>query len=169
MHWFAKNSLIAGSMEEIRYNLLLADDDPDDCGFFKEALEELPFTSNLSTVNDGVELMRSLTNNLPSLPDMLFLDLNMPRKTGYECLAEIRQHKNLKLLPIIIISTSFEHDVVNLLYRNGADFYICKPGNFAVLKELIHKAIKLVTGPVKKARSEQNFVLNTNQSSLFLH
>jgi CheY-like chemotaxis protein len=156
-------------MKEMKYNLLLADDDPDDCGFFREALEELPFTSNLSTVNDGVELMRSLINELPNLPDMLFLDLNMPRKTGYECLAEIRQHKNLKLLPIIIISTSFEHDVVTLLYKNGADFYIRKPGDFSVLKQLIHKAIGLVTGPVKKARSEQEFVLNSNQSSLFLH
>src|SRR5690606_25303319 len=123
---------------------------------------------NLSTANDGVELMRLLKNGLPNLPDMLFLDLNMPRKTGYECLAEIRQHKDLKLLPIIVISTSFEHDVVNLLYKNGADFYIRKPGDFTVLKQLIHKAIRLVTGPVKKSRLEQDFVLNSNQSSLFL-
>src|SRR5690606_843658 len=99
----------------------------------------------------------------------LFLDLNMPRKTGYECLSEIRQHKNLKSLPVIIISTSFEHDVVNLLYKNGADFYIRKPGDFSILKHLIHKAIKLVTGPEKKPRSEQDFVLNSSQSSLFLH
>lgn len=156
-------------MEDFRYRLLLADDDIDDCIFFREALEELPFTSNLSIVNDGVELMRLLAGKLTNLPDMLFLDLNMPRKTGYECLSELKQHETLKDLPIIIISTSFEHDMVNLLYKNGADFYLRKPGDFSILKQHIHQAIKMVTRGEKTPRSEQNFVINSNQSSLFSH
>jgi CheY-like chemotaxis protein len=68
---------------------LLADDDTDDCIFFKEALEDLSFTTTLSTANDGVELMHFLKARLSDLPDALFLDLNMPRKAGYECLSEI--------------------------------------------------------------------------------
>jgi CheY-like chemotaxis protein len=154
-------------MENFRYRLLLADDDIDDCFFFREALEELPFTSKLSTVNDGVELMRFLTGNLNDLPDMLFLDLNMPRKTGYECLSEIKQHATLRHLPVIIISTSFEHDVVNLLYKNGADFYLRKPGDFSVLKKHINHAIRMVSCLEKTPKSEQNFVINSNHSSLF--
>jgi len=99
-------------MEEIKLRLLLADDDTDDCTFFREALEELPLTASLTTVNDGVELMRLLSGELTSFPDMLFLDLNMPRKTGYEILSEIKSNDKLKHLPVIILSTSFEHDIV---------------------------------------------------------
>lgn len=80
-------------------NLLLADDDVDDCLFFKEALEELPINSNFSVVNNGEQLMKFLTDSQTTLPDILFLDLNMPRKNGMECLIEIRQNQKLKTLP----------------------------------------------------------------------
>ena len=156
-------------MEEIKHTLLLADDDVDDCIFFREALEELPIIASLTTVNDGVELMRLLSGKLTSFPDMLFLDLNMPRKTGYECLSEIKSDDKLKHLPVVILSTSFEYDIANLLYKNGADFYLRKPGDFSVLKQLIYKTINLVTNLKTKPRSEGSFVVNTNQSPLFLH
>ena len=140
-------------MKKIKYKLLLADDDIDDVAFFREALEELPFTSRLAAVNDGVELMQFLNTELMELPDMLFLDLNMPRKNGYECLAEIKSDDKLKRLPVVIISTSFEHDVAQLLYKNGADFYLCKPADFTLLKQFIHKAIDLVTSLPTTPRS----------------
>jgi len=155
-------------MEKIKHRLLLADDDMDDIVFFKEALEELPFASKLTTVNDGVELMQFLTGELIEVPDMLFLDLNMPRKTGYECLSEIKSDDRLKHLPVIIISTSFEHDIARSLYKNGADFYLCKPGDFNMLKQLIHKAIDLVASLRTEPRSEQKFLVNGNQSYSFL-
>jgi CheY-like chemotaxis protein len=155
-------------MEEIKHRLLLADDDIDDCIFFRDALGELPLTSSLTTVNDGVELMRLLSGELIDFPDMLFLDLNMPRKTGYECLSEIKADDKLKHLPVIILSTSFEHDIANLLYKNGADFYLRKPGDFSILKQLIYKTINLVTNLKTKPRSEQRFVVNPNQSPSFL-
>src|SRR5436190_18711527 len=100
-------------------SLLLADDDADDCMFFKEALEELPLNSSLKTVNDGEQLMQLLTAKPDALPDILFLDLNMPRKTGVECLSEIKRNEKLKALTVIIYSTSLNHDVVNLLYEKG--------------------------------------------------
>ena len=156
-------------MEEIKHRLLLADDDIDDCTFFKEALEELPLTASLTTVNDGVELMQLLSGELTSFPDMLFLDLNMPRKTGYECLSEIKSNDKLKHLPVIILSTSFEHDIAKLLYKNGADFYLRKPGDFSILKQLIYKTIHLVTDLKTKPRSERGFVVNTNQTPSFLY
>jgi len=75
-------------------NILLADDDIDDCIFFKEALEEFTIPSNLTTVNDGEQLMQILTDETNQLPNILFLDINMPRKNGFECLSEIKLNKN---------------------------------------------------------------------------
>lgn len=77
-------------------NILLADDDSDDCLFFKEALRELLLSTNLTTVHDGEQLMQLLTNETNVLPHVLFLDLNMPRKNGFECLTEIKLSKKLK-------------------------------------------------------------------------
>jgi len=125
------------------YRLLLADDDTDDHIFFRDALDEFPATTHLTIVNNGVELMKLLNTSSACLPDMLFLDLNMPLKAGYECLAEIKSNIALKKLPVIIFSTSFEAEVANLLYDGGAHYYIRKPGEFTKLRDLIHKAILL--------------------------
>ena len=67
-------------MENNSYTLLLADDDIDDCLFFKDALEELPISSTLTIVNDGVELMELLTKKTSMLPHAIFLDLNIHAK-----------------------------------------------------------------------------------------
>ena len=107
--------------------ILLADDDIDDCIFFKEAVDELMLSTHLTIVHDGEQLMQLLTNETNELPDVLFLDLNMPRKNGFECLSEIKLNKKLKQLPVIIFSTSFEQEVVNRLYQNVAQYFIRKP------------------------------------------
>lgn len=135
----------------MKFNLLLADDDEDDCIFFKEALVELPVSSTLTTVNDGAELMLLLAAMVPGLPDILFLDLNMPRKTGMECLAEIKTDKQLKDLCVVIFSTSYNQDTVNLLYKKGACHYIKKPGTFDQLKMVINKTL----GIMEKDNCEQ--------------
>ena len=132
-------------MNKIPLNLLLADDDLDDCSFFKEALEDLPIDANLTTVNDGVQLINFLSAKSINLPDALFLDLNMPRKTGFECLSEIKLIDKLKNLPVIIFSTSLDIDVVNLLYEKGAHYYIRKPGEFDKLKKVIFEAVTLTS------------------------
>ncbi len=125
-------------MNNLKYNLLLADDDEDDCAFFKDALDELVFSVDLTTVNDGVQLMNFLSENPSSdLPDILFLDLNMPRKSGFECLTEIKKIDKLKHLPVIIFSTSLDMNIVDLMYEKGATHYIQKPGEFSKLKKVI--------------------------------
>jgi len=146
-------------MEVPPIQLLLADDDADDRLFFKDALEELPVNSSLNSVNNGDQLMKLLTNESTTLPDILFLDLNMPRKTGFECLDEIKRNEKLKSLPVIIYSTSLDHKVVNLLYEKGAHRYIRKPGDFDNLKNVIHKAIIAVLQNSKSQPSEENFVI----------
>src|SRR4051812_38109776 len=116
-------------MNKHHYNLLLADDDEDDCAFFKEALDELSLPVSLVVVNDGVQLMDYLAaNSSNNLPDMLFLDLNMPRKNGHECLKEIKEIEKLHTLPVIIFSTSLDIEIVDLMYKKGATYYIRKPG-----------------------------------------
>ncbi|MBP4142019.1 response regulator [Flavobacterium sp. P4023] len=125
--------------------LLLADDDMDDRLFFQDAVEDLFSTTTLSTVSDGVELMEFLTNNTDQLPDVLFLDLNMPRKTGCECLLEIKCNEELKFIPVVIFSTSMDIDMVNKLYEMGAHYYIRKPGDFGILKKAIYQATVLLT------------------------
>src|SRR5437879_4324804 len=119
--------------------LLIADDDKDDCLFFKDALEELPVSAQLTTVHNGEHMMQLLEEkkNVPPPPHVLFLDMNMPRKNGFECLEEIKHDEKLKDLPVIIFSTSFEQDVVNLLYKKGGQYYIRKPAEFSQLKKVI--------------------------------
>ncbi|MFD2907588.1 response regulator [Flavobacterium ardleyense] len=125
-------------------NILLADDDIDDCLFFQDALEDLLIQNNLVTVSDGVQLMSYLEDHITNPPDVLFLDLNMPCKSGHECLLEIKCNDSLKEIPIVIFSTSQNADVVSTLYENGAHYYIRKPGDFNILKKVIGEALFLL-------------------------
>lgn len=143
--------------------LLLADDDSDDCILFKEALEELKGTglqTQLHMVHNGELLMQTLYESEERLPDLLFLDLNMPRKNGFQCLAEIKQHEKLKNIPLIVISTSFQVDVSNLLYKYGALHYVQKPNDFVLLKKIIHHVLILIAENNLDQPSKENFVLS---------
>ena len=148
-------------------NILLADDDTDDCIFFKGTLEELPLSTHLTAVHDGEQLMQLLTKETNELPHVLFLDLNMPRKNGFECLSEIKLNKKLKQLPVIIFSTSFEQEVVNLLYKNGAQYFIRKPSEFSQLKKVIQQTLTLIEQENISQPTRENFVL-TVQNSLVI-
>ena len=154
-------------MSSKHLNLLLADDDTDDCIFFKEALKEFPLPTHLTTVHNGEQLMQLLTNETNELPHVLFLDLNMPRKNGFECLSEIKLNKKLKQLPIIMFSTSFEQEVVNLLYKNGAQYFIRKPAGFSQFKKIIQQSLALIAQGNISQPTRDKFVL-TVQNSLII-
>ena len=132
-------------------HILLADDDIDDCNFFSKALQALPISSNLTTVRDGERLMKYLDENSEQLPDVLFLDINMPRKSGFECLSEIKENIKLKDIPVVMFSTSYpQHmtyarDMMSLLSKIGASDCIRKPSDFEQLKQVIHNALIKVT------------------------
>jgi CheY-like chemotaxis protein len=135
----------------ITLHIILADDDIDDRSFFEKALKEIPILNRLTMVNDGEELMNFLHMNSDHLPDVLFLDLSMPRKTGFECLSEIKEDEKLKVLPVIMLSTSFprdnkyEQNIINMLYTIGAMDYIRKPGDYQTLKQVIQTTLIKVT------------------------
>jgi len=123
--------------------ILLAEDDEDDFLLFQEALSEYREPILLNWVKDGEELMKRLKQDKAEIPDMIFLDINMPRKNGFECLTEIRQHQTLKHLPVIIFSTSNDQALVSWMYNAGANLYLSKPTDFRKLKESIQKAITI--------------------------
>ena len=123
--------------------ILLAEDDEDDFILFQVALKEYKEIIHLDWVMDGEELMNVLKMNNTELPDMIFLDINMPRKNGFECLTEIRQNENLKHLPVIIFSTSNAPAVIGWMYNAGANLYLSKSIDFSVLKENIQKTIAM--------------------------
>ncbi len=148
-------------------NILLADDDTDDCIFFKEALDELLLSTHLTVVHDGEQLMQQLLNETNEFPDVLFLDLNMPRKNGFECLSEIKLSKKLNQLPVIIFSTSFEQEVVNQLYQNGAEYFIRKPSEFSQFKKIIQHSLVLIAQENISQPTRENFVI-TVQDSLII-
>lgn len=128
-------------------NILLADDDMDDRFFFSKALDEIPVATKLNLVVNGELLMEYLAEHEDDLPDLLFLDLSMPRKTGFECLAEIKEDKKLTNLNVIMFTTSFtrstdlEDNLKKTLTRMGATDYIRKPGDFDTYKLVIHEAL----------------------------
>lgn len=144
-------------------NILLADDDIDDCIFFKEAVEELQIPTTFTIVHEGEQLMQLLTKEATELPDVLFLDLNMPRKNGFECLAEIKGNKKLNRLPVIIFSTSLEQEVVNQLYKNGAQYFIRKPSDFSQFKKIIQQTITIIAKENIVQPAREDFVLTVEK------
>lgn len=124
-------------------HILLADDDADDRLFFKEAFEEIKVKTRVTLFNDGVELMNHLTKNGHPLPHILFLDLNMPRKNGMECLQEIRYSDTLKEIPIAIYSTSSSEEDIENTFVRGANVYIKKPNDFESLKKTLEEVITI--------------------------
>jgi CheY-like chemotaxis protein len=128
-------------MENEPLMILLADDDESDRYLFKEALGELKIKSVVHMVNNGTQLMDYLNRKDTILPDLIFLDLNMPRKNGLECLIEIRNNDKIKDIPIAIYSTSASKNDIEETFRHGANVYIKKPSNFNILKQLLAKVI----------------------------
>jgi CheY-like chemotaxis protein len=124
-------------------HILLADDDEDDCVLFADVLEGLSTSPRLTTAKNGQHLMQILEERDSLLPDIIFLDVNMPLKNGIECLAEIRQDERLKMLPVIIFSTSAQKWAVDRAYELNANFFIRKPDTFMDLKNVIQKILSL--------------------------
>lgn len=143
-------------------NIFLTDDDLDDCMFFSDALNELKINSVLTVTTNGVELMDALVTIVPPPPYVIFLDLNMPKKNGFECLKEIRENEKLRNIPIVILSTSSNKDFVEKSYKYGANYYICKPKSFSLLKKSIETVLTLDKKMLSKQPSIDKFVLAFN-------
>jgi two-component system response regulator len=123
---------------------LMAEDDPDDRLLIKEAFEESLVSNSIYFVEDGVELLDYLrwqdkyANPIEApTPDLILLDLNMPRKDGREALAEIKSDPRLRYIPIVVLTTSKAEEDIMRSYDIGAASYITKPVTFDGLVEAI--------------------------------
>lgn len=129
-------------------NILLAEDDIDDQFFFEKALKQVPIEAKLTILNNGDQLMEYLKVNIKNIPDIIFLDISMPRKTGIECLVEILENELLNKIPIVMLSTSFTKDetyergITDMLLSMGAVEYIRKPNSISELKLIIENMLK---------------------------
>jgi CheY-like chemotaxis protein len=147
-------------MQQDTLHILLADDDEDDRLFFKDAFEEIKIKTVVQIVNDGVELMNFLNKEDITLPHILFLDLNMPRKNGFECLEEIRGNKRLKSLTVAIYSTSGSEKDIEETFVKGANVYIKKPNDFTMLKKVLSEIITVNWQYHTSGLNKENFLLS---------
>lgn len=146
-------------MENELLHIFIADDDEADRLLFKEAFNELKMKTIIYTVNDGMQLMQKLANEDAPLPQLLFLDLNMPRKNGLECLKEIKSSKRLKDIFVAIYSTSSSEKDIELTFLNGANIYINKPNDFNILKQILEKAVMAAHLYQEPPFNKDNFLL----------
>ena len=142
--------------------ILLADDDEDDRFFFEEVLKEMSLATRLKTVDDGAKLMDYLSKGSQSLPDVLFLDINMPKKNGFECLTAIKHNDRLKPIPVVIYSTALDKDGASKLYNEGAHYYLRKC-DFNNLKRCIEQVLVLLTESFEQPTRDQ-FILGSKQA-----
>lgn len=124
--------------------ILIADDDPDDRLLISDALEDSRLANNIDFVKDGEDLMDYLnraneyeTLNGKSLPGLILLDLNMPKKDGREALKEIKASDDLKRIPVVVLTTSKAEEDIYRTYELGVNSFIVKPVTFNKLVEVM--------------------------------
>ncbi|SHL35908.1 response regulator [Flavobacterium chilense] len=128
--------------ENIR--ILLTDDDQDDRDFFADAVQDIHLNFPVEFCQNGLELLKRLYDSSLFIPDIIFLDLNMPVMSGFETLKQIREDILFKHIPVIAIySTSASEEGVKNTFRLGANAYVVKPTDFNDLKKLVKKVIQM--------------------------
>lgn len=115
----------------------IVDDDLDDQDLFIEAVSEVDKSIECMSASNCEEALDMLRNRKISLPDMIFLDLNMPRLNGKQCLAELKKESHLRDIPVIIYSTSSEKRDIDETTRLGAAHFLTKPNKFEELCKAI--------------------------------
>ena len=130
-------------MSDMLYKIFLADDDEDDRMLFSEALEEISLNTKLSLFKHGQELLDYLFQPNIELPNLIFLDINMPKVNGMQCLTEIRNNPRLKDLYVAMYSTSSSEKDIEESFKKGANIYINKPSCFTALCNMVEKTLKV--------------------------
>jgi len=136
-------------------NVLLVEDDPGDTLMIKEAFEENKVRNELSCVADGVDALRFLRRedeyaDAPR-PDLILLDLNLPRKDGREVLAEVKADESLRAIPVVVLTTSEAEEDILRSYALHANAYVTKPVDFdrfiAVVRQIDEFFVEVVKLP----------------------
>ncbi len=140
-------------------HIVLADDDEDDRMLFTDAFEELKINTKVNTYKDGADLMDYLNSEDAILPEILFLDLNMPKKNGIECLHEIKANPKFSNIAIAIYSTSSSEEHIEETFVSGANIYIKKPNEFSALKKVLSDVVTINWQYQTSGLNKDNFLL----------
>jgi CheY-like chemotaxis protein len=132
------------------HKILLIDDDQDDRLLFEAALRKVTLNVDFTSVEGGKEAIETLKGMKGSLPDLMFVDLNMPDIDGFACIKQMRQNPDWDAVPIIILSTSHNPFHIEMAKGTGADGYFKKPNDFNDLCSTLENLLKLKTGRQKE-------------------
>lgn len=113
-----------------KHDILVIEDNRDDVVFIEEALSETDCDVVLNVVRDGdeaVSYLDKIAAGEKCVPDLVFLDLNLPRKSGHEFLHEMRGRERFRTVPVVVLTTSKADDDIRMSYENYANSYIVKP------------------------------------------
>lgn len=134
-------------------SVLLVEDDPGDVMLVREAFADHELGNRLNVVDDGVKAIEYVRRRGEfadsERPDLILLDLNLPRKSGAEVLAEIKGDPDLSTIPIVVLTTSDSEEDVLRAYRHHANAYIAKPVDFDRFREIVHRIDDFFVGIVR--------------------
>jgi CheY-like chemotaxis protein len=122
--------------------IFLAEDDEDDVVIFSEIMLDIAKSITVTVAVNGMELM-NLLRTAKILPELIFLDLNMPLKNGFECLQEIKSNEDWKDIRIVVYSTSAQPHQVERAYKRGADLYIQKATSYNDFKQAVENCLTI--------------------------
>jgi CheY-like chemotaxis protein len=147
-------------MYQDKLKIFLAEDDIDDRSFFKDAFEEVKMKHILKIFEDGISLMDYLEREDAIIPDIIFMDINMPGLSGMECLKDIRTSQKLSEIVVAIYSTSASPANIEDAFIEGANVYIKKPDEFSALKKIISEITNISWQYITDGLNRQNFMLS---------
>lgn len=140
-------------------HIFLVDDDSEDRELFSEALTHVNKAIKLTEIPSGYELIETLNNPIYQHPDIIFLDLNMPKFNGIDCLKTIKSSIKLKHIQVVMLSTYKHKEDIEEAYKYGANYYYIKPTRFDNFKSLISRALE-VNLNTDVLRSREEFLVN---------
>jgi CheY-like chemotaxis protein len=142
-----------------KLHIVLAEDDQDDRLLFNNVFNHVKINHTLKMCEDGIELMDYLRNS-EDVPDIIFLDLAMPGKSGIECLTEIKKDERLRDITIAIYSTTSVKATIEQAFILGANVFLKKPNEYDELKKILTEVIYINWQYITEGFNKENFMIS---------
>jgi CheY-like chemotaxis protein len=131
-------------------SLLLIDDDKDDASLLEEALAEVDRSVQFVHFEDPREAIQLLADGAITPPDLIFLDINMPSMSGWQCLQNIKSHPGLRHIPVAMYTTSSHHREIETALESGAVGFIAKPNDYKEVKFILQSLVAADDGNLEE-------------------